>query len=410
MPAKPRATTEKARASHDGAARAFDTSRRAALVELRRDLHAHPELSGAEHRTAERLERALRELADVEGSRVATTGIVARIPGRDPRAPVVAIRGDIDALPIAEATGLAFASTRPGVMHACGHDIHASWAVGAASLLRTRPARGDVLLVLQPAEETGEGARAVLASGSLDGVAAIFGGHVDTRFPVGEVVAQPGPIAASTDTFTIEIVGAGGHGARPHEAADPIVAAAAIVGALQTIVSRRLDPAQAAVVTVGTMHAGTASNVIPERATLSGTLRATGPGARRLLADEVTHLASAIAAAHHVRATVQIEEGTPPVVNDETAAAWAREAAVAVLGAAGVVPLGTSNMGGEDFAFYLERMRGCFLRIGARAEGAAGRAGTAAHSPDFAPAEESLFVGAAVLAETARIASEALAG
>lgn len=406
MSAKPRAALESPDAPHDLVVPPFDAPRRAALVELRRDLHAHPELSGAERRTAERLGRALRELADVEGSRVATTGIVARIPGRDPRAPVVAIRGDIDALPIAEATGLAFASTVPGVMHACGHDIHASWAVGAAALLRERPARGDVLVVLQPAEETGEGARAVLESGALDGVAAIFGGHVDMRFPVGEVVAQPGAIAASTDTFTIEIVGAGAHGARPHEAADPIVAAAALVGALQTVVSRRLDPARAGVVTVGTIHAGTASNIIPDRATLSGTLRATDRDSRRLLVQEVTHLADAIAAAHRVRALVRVDAGTPPVVNDEMAAAWACEAAGSVLGARSVVPLGTTNMGGEDFAFYLERMPGCFLRIGARPSGSVR---TAAHAPNFAPAEESLFVGAAVLAEAARVASEALA-
>ena len=408
MPAQPRALAHESNASlPDRVSGLFDAATRGGLVALRRDLHAHPELSGAERRTADRLERALRELVRVEGRRVATTGVVARIPGREPSAPVVAIRGDIDALPIAEETGLDFASTAPGVMHACGHDIHASWAIGAAALLGERPARGDVLVVLQPAEETGTGARAMLDSGALDGVAAIFGGHVDMRYPVGEVVVQAGPIAASTDTFTIEIVGAGAHGARPHEAADPIVAAAALVGALQTIVSRRLDPARAGVVTVGTIHAGTASNIIPEQATLSGTLRATDPDSRRLLVEEVSHLASAIAGAHRVRALVGIERGTPPVVNDDAAATWAREGALSVLGDRGVVPLAAANMGGEDFAFYLERMCGCFLRIGARAPGAEL---TAAHSPRFAPAEESLFVGAAVLAAAARAASESLAG
>ena len=408
MTAQPRAVpTESNAPLPDGVSRLFDDARRAALVALRRDLHAHPELSGAEVRTADRLDRALRELAGAEARRVAGTGLLARIPGSDAGAPVVAIRGDIDALPITEDTGLPFASTAPGVMHACGHDIHASWAIGAAMLLAERPARGDVLVVLQPAEETGSGARAVLESGALDAVAAIFGGHVDMRFPVGEVVAQAGAIGASTDTFTIEIVGSGAHGARPHEAADPIVAAAALVGALQTVVSRRLDPARAGVVTVGTMRAGTASNVIPDRAMLTGTLRATDHDTRRLLVDEVTHLASAIAAAYRVRALVGIEEGTPPVLNDEAAAGWARDGAVSVLGDRGVVPLGAANMGGEDFAFYLERTRGCFLRIGARAPGAAP---TAAHSPRFAPAEASLFVGAAVLAAAARAASDSLAG
>lgn len=408
MPAQPRISSQESNTVlPDGVSRLFDAATRAALVALRRELHAHPELSGVERRTADRLERALRELARVEGRRVAATGVVARIPGREPNAPVVAIRGDIDALPIGEETGLDFASTVPGVMHACGHDIHASWAIGAAALLGARPARGDVLVVLQPAEETGSGARAMLEGGGLDGVAAIFGGHVDMRYTVGEVVAQAGAVGASTDAFTIEIIGAGAHGARPQEAADPIVAAAALVGALQTIVSRRLDPARAGVVTVGTIHAGTASNIIPERATLSGTLRATDPDSRRLLVEEVRHLASAVAAAHRVRALVGIEEGTPPVVNDPAAAAWAREGALSVLGERGVVPMTSANMGGEDFAFYLERMRGCFLRIGARPPGAAP---SSAHSSRFAPDEASLFVGAAVLAAAARAASESLGG
>ena len=153
-------------------------------------------------------------------------------------------------------------------MHACGHDVHAAWAVGAALLLARAPAAGDVLVVLQPAEEVGEGAREVLASGALDGVRAIFGAHVDRRFAVGQVVAQEGPLAASTDTFRIVLRGEGAHGARPQESRDPIVGAAALIGALQTIVSRRLDPALPGVVTVGAVHAGRAANVIPETAEL----------------------------------------------------------------------------------------------------------------------------------------------
>ncbi|HWZ57863.1 MAG TPA: M20 family metallopeptidase [Gemmatimonadaceae bacterium] len=374
----------------------------AALITLRRALHRHPELSWHEEATAVRLEAALAEAGVHDVRRVARTGLVARIPGRVAGAPVTAVRGDIDALPIQEATGLPYASEIPGVMHACGHDIHATWAIGAARLLARAPADGDTLVVLQPAEEVGEGARAILASGALDGVTAIFGGHVDRRFEVGQVVADAGPLAASADMFDIVLTGHGAHGARPQESADPVVGAAAVIGALQTIVSRRLAPAAPGVVTVGTIHAGTAPNVIPESASLSGTVRATDPESRALLLGEVRRIVLSIADAYRLRATVTFSDGTPPLVNPPDAAAWARTAVDRILGPDAAVPLGTTNMGGEDFACYLERIPGAFLRIGAREPGGER---WAAHSPRFHAAEESIFVGAAVLAEAARIAS-----
>ncbi len=375
------------------------------LVDLRRDLHRHPELSWKEHRTAARLVDVVKSLGAVEVRTVANTGVVARFAGRDRHAPLVAVRGDIDALPIEEATGLPFTSTSPGVMHACGHDIHGTWAIGAALLLARQPAAGDVLVVLQPAEEVGEGAKAILDTGALDDVKAIFGGHVDRRFAVGQVVADAGPLAASADTFDIELLGKGAHGARPHESADPIVGAAALISALQTIVARRIDPAAAAVVTVGSIHAGTASNIIPERANLTGTLRATTPETRATIGNEVKRIAESIAESYRLTARVTVNLGTPPIVNPAEGSSWARQAAAAVLGEAAVVPFGLTNMGGEDFAFYLERIPGCFMRIGAREEGGER---TAAHSPRFTAAEESIFVGAAVLAESARVASAAL--
>jgi hippurate hydrolase len=376
------------------------------LVALRRDLHRHPELSWQESRTAGALEAALATLGIADARRVLDTAVVARVPGRVPGAPVVAVRGDIDALPIMEATGLPFASSVDGVMHACGHDVHATWAVGAAALLRQNPAPGDVLVVLQPAEEMGQGAAKVVESGALDEARAIFGAHVDRRFEVGQVVADAGPVNASTDTFDILLVGAGAHGARPHESSDPIVALAAVVTAIQTIVARRLDPALPGVVTVAAVQAGSAPNVIPERASLRGTIRATMPAARALLTGELRRLAEQVAAAYGCTATVTLSDGTPPVVNEARATAWAREAAGRVLGAEALVPFGTTNMGGEDFAFYLEQMPGCFLRVGAREPGGER---IAAHSPRFYAAEESLFIGAAVLAEAARVASAALA-
>ena len=279
----------------------FTSADRALLSTLRRDLHAHPELSWKESVTQARLERALADVGAADVRRVAGTGLVARVPGRSRTAPVVAVRGDIDALPITETTGLPFASRHAGVMHACGHDVHASWAVGAALLLARQPAAGDVVIVLQPAEEVGEGALAILEAGALDGVRAIFGGHVDRRFAVGQAVAQPGPLAASTDSFAITVTGRGSHGARPHQGADPVVASAAMITAFQTIVSRRLDPALPGVVSVGAVHGGTASNVIPETVMLAGTIRATTAVARTLLTSEVARMAHAVAATHGVK-------------------------------------------------------------------------------------------------------------
>lgn len=375
------------------------------LSALRRDLHRHPELSWQETRTSNLLAATLEGFGVTEIRRVADTGLVARVPGRDRSAPVVALRGDIDALPIREDTGLSFASENDGVMHACGHDVHASWAVAATRLLLESPARGDVLVVFQPAEEVGEGARKVLASGALDSVRAIFGGHVDRRFEVGQVVAQEGALAASTDTFRITLTGAGSHGARPHESRDPIVGAGALIGALQTIVSRQLDPAKPGVVTVGMISGGSAPNIIPDSVQISGTIRATTAETRKLLTGEVQRMAEAIAATYGLTAAVTLKGGTPPIVNPAVGANWAREAVTHVLGAQALVPLGTTNMGGEDFAEYIQKIPGCFMRIGAREVG--GRV-IAAHSPSYYASEDALFIGAAVLAECARVASESL--
>ena len=376
------------------------------LVALRRDLHQHPELAFAEERTSGVLARELERLLPARLDRVAKTGWIARIAGRNPDARAVAIRGDIDALPIQEATGLPFASTTAGVMHACGHDVHATWTIGAAALLSETPAEGDVLVVLQPAEEIGEGAAMVLESGLLDEAGAIFGAHVDRRFPVGQVVAQAGPLAASADVFEIVLTGRGAHGARPQESADPVVCMATLISALQTIVSRRVNPASPAVVTVGMVRAGSAPNVIPDRAVLQGTLRATDHETRALLHAEVEYIATHVAAAHRIEASVTFGAGIPPVVNDAKASEWAAAAVAGVLGRHALVPLGITNMAGEDFAWYQRRVPGCFLRIGAR--GVEDEV-IPAHSPRFDVHEDAIVIGAAVLAECARHASAALA-
>lgn len=376
------------------------------LRRLRRSLHRHPELSWQEEETRSRLADALEAVSEAEVRTVARTGLVARIRGRDRDAAPVAIRGDIDALPIQEETGLSFSSENPGVMHACGHDVHAAWAVGAAALLSREPAASDVLVVLQPAEEKGEGARAVLESGMLDGVRAIFGGHVDADLPVGRVVARPGPIAASADFFTIRLHGAGGHAAKPHESRDPVPALASLVSTLYSLTPRHLHPGQPGVVSATVLRAGEADNVVPDEAVARGTIRATEPKARSLLAEEVGRVARAVAETHRMEAEVEIRSGVPPALNSDREAEWAREAAAALLGEEGVTDLDRPNMAGEDFAFYLQSIPGAFLRVGARSAGAPPdpeRPGT--HSPRFYAAEESLFVGAAVLARAARRAA-----
>ena len=383
----------------------FSSSLMERLLALRQDLHQHPELPLQEERTAQKLYDELARLKPVQLERIAGTGVLARIKGQNSKAKIVALRGDIDALPIQEATGLTFASTNDGLMHACGHDVHAAWIIGAAHLLSENPAAGDILLILQPAEELARGAIEILKTGALDGISAIFGGHVDRRFEVGQVVAQSGVMGASTDVFEIELHGSPGHGARPHEAIDPIVGAGALIMALQTIVSRRLNPALPGVVSVGTVNGGSASNIIPESVRLTGTLRATTPDVRKLLQNEIMRIAESTANAYRLKADISIRKGTPPVVNHEEPAEWARGAAVSLLGETAVVPMGFQNMGGEDFAYYLEKVPGCFIRIGAREIG--GKP-LAAHSPHFFVPDESIFIGAAVLAETARVASESL--
>ena len=353
------------------------------LIRLRRHLHQNPELSFKEERTSQKLYEELAQLNPVELIRVAGTGVVARIKGRNPGGPTVAIRGDIDALPIQEAT----------------------WTVGAAHLLAKDPAAGDVLIILQPAEEIAKGAKAILDTGILDKVSAIFGAHVDRRFEVGQVVADEGAVAAAADMFEIELVGKGAHGARPQEGNDPVVGMAALISTLQTIVSCRLDPGKAGVITVGTVRAGSAPNIIPETAMLMGTIRSFDPETRNLLHSEVKNIANSIAETFRLKCNIKSEYGTPPINNPAEPISWARQAVSALLGKEALVPLDMLNMGGEDFACYMKKIPGCFIRIGAREPG--GEI-IPAHSSKFHAAEESIFVGAAVLAETARVASTAL--
>ena len=375
----------------------------ARMVELRRELHRFPELSYDEHRTAERIEARLRTLG-VEHRRVAETGIVADLPGQHDGS-IVALRGDTDALPITEETGLEFSSEHPGVMHACGHDGHASMLVGAAELLLASPPPLPVRLLWQPAEEKAGGAKAMVAEGALDGVAAIFGGHLDRHYPPGTLVITDGPVNASTDHFTIRIRGQQGHGARPHEALDAVVVGSLLVTAIQTIVSREINPAHPSVITVGTFRAGTAPNVIAGEATLEGTIRSQDASVREHLVGSLERVAQAIGQLHDANVALEVEPGTPTLVNDPAVAEVAREAARTVVDSANVVPMPTANMGGEDFAVFLERVPGCYIRFGSRIPG---RENFPAHSSQWDFDEEALAIAARWLEVVARVAGARL--
>jgi len=375
------------------------------LVALRRDLHRYPELSRQEARTAAVISRFLHDLGIHHRTNIAGHGVVADIPG-DSGVPFVVLRADTDALPIQEETGLEFASVHNGVMHACGHDGHTTMLLGAAALLsQEKDLPAPVRLIFQPAEEKGTGAIAMIKEGVLEGAGLIFGGHLDRHYRPGTIVVSEGPVNASSDNFAIEIIGQGAHGARPHESIDAVVVGSLMIMALQTIVSREIDPARPSVVSVGQFHAGTAPNVIAGQAKLEGTVRAQDPVVRRQLLSSVRRIAESIAQLHGAKIHVVVMEGTPPLVNLPETASLARRAAVEAVGEANVLPLKTANMGAEDFSYYLERIPGAYVRFGSQVPG---REGYPAHSSKFDFDEEALAVGAAYYRAIARIAGQQL--
>ncbi|MBX2798288.1 MAG: amidohydrolase [Myxococcales bacterium] len=373
------------------------------MVALRRDLHRHPELSWQEHDTMQRISTALTALGLEHRTGLAGTGIMADLDGRAP-GPRIALRADTDALPIQEETGLPFASEVPGVMHACGHDGHTSMLVGAAELLLADPPPTPVRLIWQPAEEAGDGAKAMIEAGALDGVSLIFGGHVDRSYPPGELIVTDGAVNGSTDTFRITFTGQRGHAARPHSAVDAIVVASHFVTTVQAAISREVDPGQPAVVTVGQLRAGSAPNVIAGEAVLEGTFRTQHPDVRAHLASALPRIAEAVAQQHRAAATVQLQPGTPPLINEPGPTRLARRAALDIADASAVRPLATANLGGEDFAWYLEEIEGAYIRYGAQPPGKS----FPAHSGGFDIHEDVLAVGARWLDRVARVAGDHL--
>ncbi len=364
------------------------------MVQIRRTLHRYPELAYQEIQTSRLIRQELDRLHISYRTGLAGTGIRAEIgSGKH----CVALRADMDALPISEETGLDYSSTHPGIMHACGHDGHVAMLLGAAALLMASKFDGRVVLLFQPAEESGNGAESMIADNCLQDVDMIFSGHIDTHYQTGQLTVDQGLICSYTDPFTLHIHGRGGHAAKPHETVDAIVAASSLVMNLQTLISRRINPTHPAVVTIGHFSAGTAHNVIAEKAILEGTIRNAHPETRELIFTELERIIRGIAEMFKVKITLEQHHGLPAVINDETAAAIARQVGNDAVGADRVLSQSVPSLGGEDFSFYQQHIPGCMIRYGAANTPQSGTA----HSSRFDFDEQVLSTGAEWLAAVA---------
>ena len=367
------------------------------MRDIRRTIHHHPELGYREEKTVSLIEAKLRELDVTLWQRFGGTGLRV-ILNNGQAGEHVALRADMDALPIQETTGLSFSSVYDGVMHGCGHDGHVAMLLGAIALLQHRRFPGKISCIFQPAEEHGNGAQRLVEEGVLeDDVTAIFAGHIDTHFPTGIITVDEGVICASSDPFSYIISGRGGHAARPHEARDSLVAGVTLVTALQTIVSRETDPNRSAVVTVGRFHAGEAHNIIAEKAVIDGTVRATDPSVRQSILKSLQRMGEAIGLQNRVQVKLEFHHGLPMVNNLHWPVQIATDAAVQVVGEEKVVSQGPASLGGEDFAYYQQVVPGCLVRFGGQGAKKTGPA----HSSTFDFDEEVLATGAAWLAEVA---------
>jgi amidohydrolase len=364
----------------------ISSSERDELIRLRRDFHRHPELGFRETRTAGIVAERMRALGYDVREGVATTGVLAtRGTGR-----TLLLRADMDALPIHEENDADYRSLNDGVMHACGHDGHTAIAMMAATRLAAAELPGRVRFAFQPAEENGRGADGMIAEGAVEGVEAAIGLHLWSRMPVGKVAVTAGPFMAAVDEFTVTVPGRGGHAAKPHEADDPVVRAAAVVTDLQTVISRRVDPMASAVLSVTSIHGGSAFNVIPERVVLQGTVRTFEESVRDGIHAAVRDVVGA-------RGRVEIQKVTRPLVNDAGIAATVREAAASVVGAANVVD-DVRMMAGEDFASFAAAVPACFFHVGA-----GGPDCPPHHHPRFDVDEAALPIGLEILCRAARL-------
>jgi len=369
---------------------------RESLIATRRDLHQHPELGFEETRTATLIADRLRSLDYQVTPGIGKTGVVAlkKNGGR-----CVLVRADMDALPVEEANAVPYRSKHPGKMHACGHDGHVAIGLEVARRLAALELSGSVKFAFQPAEEVSNGAQAMIGDGVLEmpKVHAAFGIHLWNDLPVGTIGIMPGPVMASVDQFEIEILGRGGHAAAPHQTIDPVLIAAHVITGLQSLVSRRRDPLDNVVVSVTEVHAGRAFNVIPARADLRGTVRTFGGRFWEDAPGLVEETAQGIASAFGAQANVSYRRLSGPLINDEKLSALMGDVAAGLVGA-GNVRKGVRTMGGEDMAFFLERVPGCFAFVGSAPRGGAA---SPHHSPTFDIDEESLVLGTELLTRTA---------
>ncbi len=374
------------------------------LMAWRRDFHMHPELGFEEVRTAGIVADHLRGLGLEVCTGVGKTGVVALIEPDcvSENAPTVMLRFDMDALPICEANNVSYRSSVDGIMHACGHDGHTAIGMGVAQVLTScrNDLAGRVKLVFQPAEEGLGGALAMIADGALEGPrpAAAFGLHLWSRIPLDEIIVQEGPLMAGADKIQLVVNGVGGHGAMPHETVDAVVVASEIVLAWQTIVSRTVDPTVPAVVTVGSFHAGSASNVIAGRAELEGSIRSFSIETRDLLVRRLRQIAEGICAAHDASCEFTFVPGVLPTINSAAGAALMREIATTLVGAERVSSMAPA-MVGEDMSEFLLRAPGCYVLVGANDPD--GPLNSPHHSPTFDFDERMLSTGVTLLAAAA---------
>ena len=371
------------------------TERVGEFIQLRRDIHRHPELAFEEHRTSDLVAAKLQSWGYQVHRGLGGTGVVGTLK-RGSSERKLGIRADMDALPIQEATGAEWASARQGLMHACGHDGHTAMLLAAAKAIAQAPEfDGTLNLIFQPAEEGGGGAVRMMDDGLFEHhpCDAVFAMHNMPGMPVGHLVFRDGAAMASSDYVTIRIHGTGGHGAMPHRSADPLVAASSIVMALQTIVSRNVDPLHTAVVTVGALHAGQANNVIPALATLELSVRALDPQVRLLLEQRIKALVTAQAESFGVRAEVEWRQGYCVLVNSLEQTNFARQVALDLVGPERVTLNGPQLTGSEDFAFMLEKVPGSYLLIG---NGDGDSAGACmVHNPAYDFNDENIATGSA---------------
>lgn len=365
-----------------------------ALVAFRRDLHAHPELAFAEHRTAQRVADAL-AAAGIETHRgIGGTGVVGVLRGQ-PGGRTIALRADMDALSITERNAFAHRSTIAGVMHGCGHDGHTTMLLGAAQALASAAVAfaGTVLFIFQPAEEGEGGAAAMIADGLFERfeIDAVYGMHNWPGLAAGRFAVHEAAVMASADRFDICFSGVGTHAAMPHLGRDPVVAAAAFVQAAQSLVSRRLDPLAAGVVSITQFHAGEAYNVIPDRAQLSGTVRSFAPEVRRQLESELEQLARSIGAAHGIEVEFSFKPGYPATINTAVEAGQCARAVAALVGEQALERKLPPSMGAEDFADFLQHRPGAYIWIG----NGPGEGGCTLHNPHYDFNDDILGLGAA---------------